>query len=159
MSAHFHKLHCGPRALMMIAERKCSPIDPDELWLRFGADIDAKGGAVAISTILDMARHFGVSRKLDVTVDILRAGPALQHKNVAGVLVACERWVGEDGSVTPEHHLMVLSQASLDTDQSGRAVSGHISVESASAGEPSVSVQIPLHIFSQMLASFYILYD
>ena len=61
MSEHINKLGCGPRAMIIIAEKIGRPIDPDLLWNKFCAADDTaikQNGAIYISTILDISREY-----------------------------------------------------------------------------------------------------
>ena len=139
---------------MVIAERVGRPIDPDALWQQFGAGIAAKDGAVSIAGILDMARHFGIARNLDITHDIDRAGMSLGYKNTAGVLVASERFQ-IDENAQPSSHIMALRQIEVHTTNHHR----YISVVSANAGQDSEVLHIPDDSFASMQSCFLILYD
>src|SRR5436190_9244543 len=122
MSAHFHKLKCGPRSLMILAAKLGRPIDPDALWERFAHDIEqstAAPGAVSVSTLLDMARAFRIAQRLDVTHDVDRAGQALATKNVAGVLMTWERFPTSPGGgeFAACYHIVVAHRVMVGGDQ------------------------------------------
>jgi hypothetical protein len=138
---------------MLIAERKHRPIDADALWQQFGEAI-AKDGSTAVSTILDMARHFGIARKLDVIQNIDRAGLALEQNNTAGVLVASERFQIDDSAI-PSAHMMALSSIARHRENHQQ----YISVVSANAGQDSEVFHIPADRFVSMGSCFLILYD
>lgn len=107
--------------MLLVAERCGAPIDPDEFWRRFSADLalnEEVAGACYMSHLLDVARAYGIARHLDVTHDVERAKMALAVKNVRGVLMTTERGVPRsDGKPQLSFsHIMVVHRIEGDKD-------------------------------------------
>jgi len=160
MSEHFEKLRCGPRSLLLLAEKIGVEIDPDRVWKifekEFGRNPDVPG-ASSVSLILDIARECGIARQLDLTHDVDRVGRSLVTKDVAGVLLIWERFRSKDGdgSFQPHHHVVLVHQVLVDR----RTGSQYIDIESPQAEGKSERFPLPADLLPQMMAAFLILFD
>jgi hypothetical protein len=143
--------------MMILAERLGSPIDPDELWLRFSSDFgtDARApAATAASTLLDIARAFGIARHMDVTHDVDRVAQSLKCANVSGVLLSWERYPTQPGgSGFAAHHHVVAVSTVVHTDQSH-----YIEALSPQTGQAPEPIQPPVSILDRMMAHFEVFY-
>jgi hypothetical protein len=156
MSIHFDKLQCGPRALMILAEKISQPIEPDALWERFSEELGNSSGKVSASLVLDMARAFCLAKHLDVTHDVDRVGRVLDASNVAGVMLAWERCRTQVGDATfyPHHHIVIVHQILIDKNQKQ-----YLDIESPQLGRASERFSLPVELLPMMMSSFLILYN
>jgi hypothetical protein len=143
--------------MMILAEKIGRPIDPDIMWKRFfspDSKIAGKDGAIWVSTLLDIAREYGIASHFDITNDIDRAAGAITDPKVAGVLMTTERNTLEPSSEAVEgvSHLWVVHRFGVDS----RNDIG-IEVESANMGESSRIDIHPDKLFQKMLRSFLVL--
>lgn len=165
MSEHINKLACGPRALLILAEKIGHPIDPDILWERFckpGEKIVKANGAIYLSAILDMAREYGIASQMCVTRDIeiaasasaASAKDATGQTNVAGVLMATELAPNSSGQgFSRNPHVWVVHQILEDI----KTKQSFVETESASLGEPSRVYTLPDVAFDKMWRTFLVL--
>lgn len=155
MSIHINELACGPRALMIIAEKIGKPINPDLIWEKFCSGDNAyiaKDGSIYISTLLDMAREFGIARHLDITRDSIRMAQAMQSQNVVGVLMITEWPVNSpEASFQSQRHVWALHRILAGTSEVA------IEVESANRGSESRVHTISETALDELRATFLIL--
>jgi len=142
---------------LLIAAWRGRPIDPDALWERFAADIGRATeapGAVAVSTLLDMARAFGFAQHLDVTHDVDRVVHAFSISDVAGVLMTWERFPTQpdaDAEFGRVHHIAAVRRVV------GTAPQRHIEVESPRA-DGTRTFPIPEGRLQQLMSAFLIFF-
>jgi hypothetical protein len=143
---------------MILAEKIGRPIDPDTMWKRFfspESSIAGQDGAIYISTILDIAREYGIASHLDVTNDINRAAGAMKDSKVAGVLMTTECNALQPSSEGSEgqSHLWVVHRFLVDK----RKHEVLVEVESANQGHSGRLDMLPDNLFQKMLRSFLVL--
>lgn len=158
MSEPFNKLQCGPRSVIMMAKRKGCIIDPDQLWVKFSDELSRSSsvpGASDISTLLDIARWFGVARCADITCDINRAGQALATRDVVGVLASWERVRSGDGAREYQEHQHIACLQRIVVDPEGNK---YAEVDSPRPGTTSDILHIPASEFSSMMLVFIIFF-